>query len=446
MCQKNIDKALAYLQKRGLSKDTLEQVGVGYDTEKQAVVIPYNRNFTYYQLRGVNSKWFYKPETAEAGPEPIWNESILYRKDTKPIFVVESPICAMSIIQYSGNAIALGGLGKSRLIEICKKHKPTATLILSLDNDDKGQPQQEEIYDKLKDLGIKVIQFNVAGHCKDPNDLLKESPSKLCERIYQGNLQAKRVNQSDTDICDARDLYDMELEPTKWIVEGLIPEGLTILVAASKVGKSWMVMQLANAIIEKKAFLDRPTNNSAVLYYALEDSDKRFKSRMNKVWHNKKPSYGYYYKLTANTLDTGLIKNLTEIVKKNKDIKVIVFDTFQKIRGSNLKSESAYAHDYREMGILKQFCDRYGVSIILIHHTRKMLDQNDVFNMTSGSTAIMGASDTSIIIYKKKRTDEDATLSLVGRDVREQEIVINRDQDKGTWSVVGTPEEQETNL
>jgi hypothetical protein len=164
---------------------------------------------------------------------------------------------------------------------------------------------------------------------------------------------------------------------------------------------------------------------------------------MNKVWHNKKPSYGYYYRLTANTLDTGLIKNLTEIVKKNKDIKVIVFDTFQKIRGSNLKSESAYAHDYREMGILKQFCDRYGVSIILIHHTRKMLDQNDVFNMTSGSTAIMGASDTSMVIYKKKRTDENATLSITGRDVEQNEWVISRDKDTGIWSLVGSSEEEE---
>ena len=98
---------------------------------------------------------------------------------------------------------------------------------------------------------------------------------------------------------------------------------------------------------------------------------------MNVVWKNKKPSPGVYFKTECKTLDTGLIDQLTRIVKAHKDIKVIIFDTFQKIRGTAMKNESAYAYDYREMGILKQFADRYGISIILVHHTRKMLDQDD---------------------------------------------------------------------
>lgn len=442
-CQKNLEKT-DYLQNRGLSLETLRFFGVGYDTKKKCVVIPYNRSYTYYQTRRVDRKEFYKPEKDKAGPEPIWNDTALYKKDTRPIFVVESPICAMSIMQYSGVAISICGKeNKNKLVEFCKKIKPKAPLILSLDNDAPGQQANEELYQTLKEVDVKCVKFNVAGNYKDPNELLQKDPAKLCERIYQGNLQAKRVARGSDDLITAEDLYSIELEDLKWIVKGLIPEGLSILVAASKIGKSWLMMQLCNAIVERLSFLNKPTTHSGVLYFSLEDSDRRLKRRMNVVWKNKKPSPGVYFKTECKTLDTGLIDQLTRIVKAHKDIRVIIFDTFQKIRGIAMKNESAYAYDYREMGILKQFADRYGISIILVHHTRKMLDQDDVFNMTSGSTAIIGASDTALLIYKKKRGDEFATLNLTGRDVMEQEIVINRSQDQGIWSVVGSPEEQE---
>ena len=74
------------------------------------------------------------------------------------------------------------------------------------------------------------------------------------------------------------------------------------------------------------------------------------------------------------------------------------------------------------------------VCIFLIHHLRKMADENDVFNMISGSNGIMGVCDTIYIIYKKKRQDENATLFMTGRDIRQQDIVLNFDEDKFRWN------------
>lgn len=442
-CQQDLQKT-DYLQKRGLTLATLKQFGVGFDTKRNAVVIPYNSTYTYYQTRNVIDKKFFKPKTEDAGEEPLWNENALRRNSKRPIFIVESPICAMSIMQYGGVAISLCGKSNiKKLAESCKKYKPNAPLILCLDNDEPGQMATEELVDMLREIDIKHVVFNIADNCKDPNELLMKNPDRLCDRIHQAHLQAKRLYKGATDVILAEDLFDTEIAPVKWVAKDYIPEGLTIIVASSKIGKSWMMMQLANAIVEKKTFLDQPTTHSAVLYYALEDQDRRLKSRMNKVWDNKRPSPGAMFKVEAKRLDNGLIEDLEKLLKTYKNLKVIIFDTFQKIRGQALKNESAYAYDYREMAILKNFADKYGISIILIHHTRKMLDENDVFNMTSGSTAIMGASDTSIIIYKKKRTDEYANLHITGRDVYSKEIVITRSEDNGCWSVVGSPEEQE---
>jgi len=442
-CQKDLDKT-DYLQKRGLTTATLKQFGVGFDIKRNAVVIPYSSNYTYYQTRNIIDKKFFKPKTEDAGEEPLWNENALRRNSRSPIFIVESPICAMSIMQYGGIAISLCGKGNiKKLVEKCKTYKPIAPLILCLDNDEAGQTATEQLVEMLRDIDIKHVVFNIADYCKDPNELLMKNADRLCNRIHQAHLQAKRLYKGSTDVILAEDLYDTEIAPVKWVAKDYIPEGLTIIVASSKIGKSWMMMQLANAIVEKKTFLDQPTTHSSVLYYALEDQDRRLKSRMNKVWNNKRPSPGAMFKVEAKRLDNGLIEDLEKLLKTYKNLKVIIFDTFQKIRGQALKNESAYAYDYREMAILKNFADKYGISIILIHHTRKMLDENDVFNMTSGSTAIMGASDTSIIIYKKKRNDEYANLHITGRDVFSKEIVITRSEENGCWSVVGSPEEQE---
>lgn len=147
--------------------------------------------------------------------------------------------------------------------------------------------------------------------------------------------------------------------------------------------------------------------------------------------------------IKANGLDGGLIKQLDEEFEEHPDIKLIIIDTLQKVRGSAKKDEIAYATDYRELGALKEYADNKRICIFLIHHLRKMADENDVFNMISGSNGIMGVCDTIFIIYKKKRQDENAVLFMTGRDIRQQDVVVHFDETKYRWEMVGTAEEEE---
>ena len=130
-------------------------------------------------------------------------------------------------------------------------------------------------------------------------------------------------------------------------------------------------------------------------------------------------------------------------MEEHPDIKLIIIDTLQKVRGSAKKNEIAYATDYRELGALKDYADKHKVCIFLIHHLRKMADENDVFNMISGSNGIMGVCDTIFIIYKKKRQDENAVLFMTGRDIRQQDIVVHFDEAKYRCGIIGTAEEEE---
>ncbi len=58
-----------------------------------------------------------------------------------------------------------------------------------------------------------------------------------------------------------------------------------------------------------------------------------------------------------------------------------------------------------------------------MHHLRKQ-DDSDVFNKISGTTGIMGSSDTTFILEKKSRDDSVATLFVTGRDVEYQTFTL----------------------
>ena len=48
--------------------------------------------------------------------------------------------------------------------------------------------------------------------------------------------------------------------------------------------------------------------------------------------------------------------------------------------------------DYEIVTKLKSFSDKYGVCLLVVHHTRK-LESEDSFDMISGTNGLLGAAD-----------------------------------------------------
>ena len=440
-CQGDIGKT-DYFEKRGLNRATLRKFCLGYDAYHNSAVIPYSSKMTYYQTRSIAEKAFFKPKTEDAGAEPVFNINGLKLRTKEPIFVVESPICAMSVYQSGGNAIATCGTGGWRkVIDEVKKKKPLGGFILCFDNDEPGQKASTAMYNELVALGVQVIEYNIAGECKDPNELLMSNHKKLEDSVKAAKLKLRRQYATAKDSFDAVELQGENVEPPTWIVREVLPTGLAILCAPSKIGKSWMMMQLGLAVADGKEFLDFKTNQSGVLYYALEDSKARLKDRLNKLLKGKKAPTNLRFVTQADTVDGGLLEKIEEELRTFPGIKLIIIDTLQKVRGKAIRNESMYSGDYREMAKLKEYADNHKVCMLFVHHLRKMLDETDVFNMISGSTALMGAADTIFIISKKKRNDENANLSMTGRDIAQSDLVIAFSKADYVWVVEGTAEE-----
>ena len=445
-CKANIYKT-DYFAKRGLTNETLERCNLGYDEKEDAVVIPYSKAMDYFQRRSVKEKKFYKPKTEDAGQEPLYNAQALRLKTRKPIFIVESPICAMSIIQCGGMAVALCGTGLEKLLAKIRTKKPLGTLVISLDNDDAGEQATSRLMAKLRELEAKFLVFNVAGECKDPNELLMKDEKKLQNNIDFAIKEAKKLTASKFDSIPLEELLKKEFKPRTWIVKNLIPKGLTLLASPTKAGKSWMMLQLSQSVAEGKEFLGYDTVKSEVEYLALEDDEQRIAERTIIQRKGKPFEHGVHITTKAPTMDKDLLLDtLAEKLEENGKIKMFIIDTLQKVRKikTDKESSNAYASDYVEIGQLKEFADDNDIAIVIVHHARKQIDEVDPYANILGSVALQGVVDTMMVINNRKK--EEVMFYAKGRDIGNVARVIELDDDtKGNtflWSIVGTPEEQ----
>ncbi len=442
-CARNIEKQ-EYMQSRGLTVETLKKFKVGYDIQRNAITIPYSSNLAYYQTRTINEKKFFKPKKEDAGEEPLYNERALAGRTRTPIFVVESPICAMSIAQEGGVALATCGTGcLNKLRDALKKTKPKGALILCFDNDDAGKQATKEVSAELDKLAVKYLVFNLAENCKDPNEMLTTNKDRFQFLIQVAIDKAKKLTATEFDLQSAADLRNEVIPPPFWVVEELLPEGLSLLVASSKLGKSWMAQQICIEVARGGKFLEHKTTQADTVYLALEDSKKRIQTRMDIYLGDDPVPKGYMYSIYAPTLDTGLMDTLEMYMNEHPNIRLIVIDTLQRVRGMPLKNESAYATDYRELNILKAFAYKHHICILVLHHVRKLSDNNDAFNMINGTNGLIGVSDNSWVIYKKNRMDLEATMATTGRDIGTMELVITKGEKNGRWDLIGDAEQQE---
>lgn len=259
---------------------------------------------------------------------------------------------------------------------------------------------------------------------------LKKETNKIKNKDKINNIQ----------YATAKSLQDKDLPPITFYVDSLIPQGLTLICSLPKIGKSWMALDLCLSISRGMPFLGFKTLKSGCLYLALEDSEHRLKSRLNKVLDGKIAPDNFIYATRCDDIENGLINEIKNIIKKEPYIKVIVIDTLQKIR-SDYNGKNNYANDYKEVGTIKDFADENGLAIILIHHLKKGND-NDVFGKVSGTNGITGTADTTIVLDKQNRYDKETILSITGRDVDQNQYILNFNKESCKWQMISSYEEK----
>ena len=282
---------------------------------------------------------------------------------------------------------------------------------------------------------------SVGADGKQPN--LKNDTEIIANKTAKNNLQATDFCGFDTNNCKSpeksgcslqtismTELYDTLYPPRSPVVDGFLYGGTYLFVGAPKVGKSFFMGQLAYHVAMGIPLWDYPVRKGTVLYLALEDDYARLQRRLSQMF-GVESADNLYFATQAKTLKEGLDGELEEFVKQHKDARLIIIDTLQKVREVGGETFS-YSNDYEIVTKLKAFSDKYGICLLVVHHTRKM-ESGDSFDMISGTNGLLGAADGAFIMQKKKRTDNTAVLDIVGRDQPDQELTIEFDRERCIW-------------
>jgi len=228
------------------------------------------------------------------------------------------------------------------------------------------------------------------------------------------------------------DLYENVYQSRPPIVDGLLCAGTYLLAGAPKVGKSFLVAQLAYHVSTGLKLWDYEVRKGTVLYLALEDNYQRLQERMFRMF-GVEGTDDLHFAVYAKQIGNGLDEQLEKFLREHPDTNLVIIDTLQKVREVGGDAYS-YANDYEIVGKFKQFADKHNICLLLVHHTRKQ-PAGDKFEMISGTTGLLGCADGAFLLQKENRTDLSATLDIVGRDQADQRLYLTRDQEHLCWNL-----------
>ena len=128
------------------------------------------------------------------------------------------------------------------------------------------------------------------------------------------------------------------MKKTRFIIDGLLPEGISILCGAPKIGKSWLMLWTCLQVAEGKHVWGMETHKCDVLYLCLEDPFSRIQDRLYSLTESA-PS-NLYFAVTSGQLGNGLQKQIHTHMENYPETGLIVIDTLQKVRNAEAERDS----------------------------------------------------------------------------------------------------------
>jgi replicative DNA helicase len=218
----------------------------------------------------------------------IFNVKAL-RNATKPVFIVEGELDALSIIDVGGEAVALGSTGMvNSFLKQLETKKPVQSLIIALDNDEAGEKAYKKLAEGLTGLRIPFYRVNLTGQYKDANEALqydrealkqavdkveymqedwkqeqKEAVEQEIDDMQDEVKQAERENYLNTStacylqnfINGIADSVNTPYISTGFkkldaVLDGGLYEGLYVVGAISSLGKTTLITQITDQIAQ----------------------------------------------------------------------------------------------------------------------------------------------------------------------------------------------------
>ncbi len=279
-CRKHI-KETDYMEKRGLSFETLKHFGIGYCERWQSptslkrgqtppytprIIIPTGHgSYLARDTRtGLNDREKKYSKMKEGKAALFHLKPIEDGKD--PVFVTEGEIDAMSLEEVGVKACALGSVAQvPAFVRFLEKVRPEKPLIIALDNDDPGREASAKLAEELKRLAISFKEVAIYGDCKDANERLvkdreglKADALEAARACMDEDEKSKYQEESNANYLQGflngvAEGVDTPFIPTGFntldeVLGGGLYEGLYVIGAISSLGKTTFSLQVGDQI------------------------------------------------------------------------------------------------------------------------------------------------------------------------------------------------------
>lgn len=259
------------------------------------------------------------------------------------------------------------------------------------------------------------------------------------------NVQEENQNENK-DFLPIDELMAKDLPPISWLVDGIIPEsGMTIMAAQPASFKTWFALQMAISIASGSKFLERfGVKQAPVLILDGESGERLLKNRMEVL--GTPSGLPIYYQTYAGgkKFEEDFFESVFEFCAE-KHIGLVIFDSL--VRFLDAKDENSandIANGFKKFAKLKDF----GVSTLLIHHSRKNSGPYSDNGLSSvrGSGDIIASCDVGVILFNRQGN----TITVqVGKNRYDEEgtpfrAKFQKESDKASrWYYLGNIEKED---
>ncbi|MBR2209044.1 MAG: toprim domain-containing protein [Synergistaceae bacterium] len=393
---------------RGISLETLKKFHVGFIPDWRAkphaptsprLIIPvWSGGYLARDTRSDLTEQQTKYSKMRVGKTRLFNSSAL-RQNLKPVFIVEGEIDALSIIDAGGQAVGLGSVANiGKLIEAVKAELPKVPLIIQLDNDERGRQSEKKLIEALRNLGFfSYRHYALPESFKDANEFLMADRVNFIawvndvenfnftDLIEESQVSEQNNLQNESGAQCLNDFAEFVLknksggistgfENLDKLLDGGLYPGLYVIGANSSLGKTTLVLQIADNIAK---------SGHGVLIFSLEMSR---------------------FELIAKTLSRmSFVKSLSEYKSTvyAKTTRSVLLGSYNNEFDSRIIAESM--NEYSDWG--RNIYITEGIGNVGISHIKEKLEEFRKF--TNGTTPIVIIDYLQILApYSIKMTDK----------------------------------------
>ena len=123
-------------------------------------------------------------------------------------------------------------------------------------------------------------------------------------------------NSKVLETVSMAELYDTVYPSKPTLIDGLLYTGTYLFAGAPKLGKSFLMAQIAYHISRGIPLWDYPVRKAAVLYLALEDDYRRLQERLYRMFGTDGAD-NLFFSVSAGNLGNGMDEQLQEFMKQN---------------------------------------------------------------------------------------------------------------------------------